>query len=101
MQLSREAKVCSSRGFTIRELLVATTVFSIVLHLVVVGAVSLTNNYYNGIASSKTQAANRNVIASLTQSNRFGQSVAAVSSGSVAGFCIDNTLYAYVVGQQV
>jgi prepilin-type N-terminal cleavage/methylation domain-containing protein len=91
----------NDQGFTILELLVATSVFTIVLLVVAVGAVSFTNSYYKGIASSKTQAADRNIIASLAQSIQFGKSLVPVSSGSVAGFCIDNTLYAYVVGQQV
>ena len=89
-------------GFTILELLVSTSVFTIVLLIVAVGAVSFTNSYYKGIASSKTQAATRSIIAEVAQSIQFGKSIVPLTgAGGVRGVCIDNTLYSYLIGQEV
>lgn len=92
-----------SAGFTILELMVAASVFTVVLLVVAVGVLSYTNSYFKGINSSKTQAATRSVMDALVQSIQFGKSVTWPSGGSggVAGICVDNTLYAYHIGQEV
>ena len=88
-------------GFTILELMIAATVFSVILLVVAVGVIGFTNSYYKGITASKTQANARAIMAAVTQSLQFGKAFNTPTSGSVRGFCIDNTLYAFVPGQQV
>ena len=89
-------------GFTILELMIAATVFSVILLIVAIGVISFTNSYYKGVAASKTQATARDIMAAVTQSIQFGKDVNTVSgSGNVRGVCVDSTLYAYVPGQQV
>jgi len=93
-----------SQGFTILELMIAASVFSIILLVVAVGVLNFTNSYFKGITTSKTQDAARSVMNTLTQSIQFGQTVTLPTYNSSAdtwGMCIDNTLYAFRLGQQV
>src|SRR6185312_7743076 len=93
-----------SQGFTILELMIAASVFSIILLVVAVGVINFTNSYYKGITTSKTQDAARSIMNTLTQSIQFGQTVTLPTYNSGAntyGMCIDNTLYAFRLGQEV
>lgn len=99
MQLTQHQR---TSGFTILELMVASAVFSIILLVIAAGAVSFTNSYFKGITSNKTQAAARSIMAALAQSIQFGTTVhQSTGLGGAQGLCIDNTLYTYVVGQEV
>lgn len=90
-------------GFTILELLVATMVFAVILLVVAAGVISFTNSYYKGVTSAKTQAVARSIIAEISQTVEFGKPPVALPpvSGGINGICIDNTLYAYKIGQEV
>lgn len=91
-------------GFTILELMIAAGVFSVILLIVAVGVISFTNRYYKGITTSKTQAAARSIMNTLVQSIQFGQNVIlpTYNAGTTTyGMCIDDTLYAYRLGQEV
>lgn len=89
-------------GFTILELMVASAVFTVILIVIAVGVLSYTNSYYKGINSSKTQEATRAIMDTLVQSIQFGKIVKPLSgTGGVLGLCIDNTLYSYMIGQEV
>jgi len=96
-------KQSAASGFTILELMIAASVFAVILLVVAGGVISFTNDYYKGITSSKTQDVTRSIIDTLTQSIQFGKSVSTGLSGpgGAQGICIDNTLYSYVIGQQV
>ena len=90
-------------GFTLLELLIAASVFAVILLVLAVGIISFSNEYYQGITSSKTQATNRAVMNEIDQSIEFGKNVAVIpaDASGVAGVCIDSTLFAYKLGQQV
>ncbi len=92
-----------SAGFTVLELLIAATVFAIVLLVIASGVIRFTADYYRGITSSKTQTTARSIMSQLAQSIQFGKSVTPIPPGAsgVAGLCVDNTLYSYMLGQQV
>ncbi len=90
------------RGFTILELLIASSVFAVIMLIVAVGVIRFTNDYYGGVTDSKTQSAARSIMAAISQSIQFGGNVTQLAGpGGVAGLCVDNTLYAYNVGWQV
>src|SRR6185437_5108772 len=93
----------TSEGFTILELMIAASVFSVILLVVASGVISFTNDYYKGITSSKTQDIARSVINTLTQAIQFCTTPPASlpASGNAQGFCIGNTMYSYVIGQQL
>jgi len=91
-------------GFTILELMIASGVFAVILLIVAVGVISFTNRYYKGITTSKTQAAARDVMNTLSQAIQFGQFVSLPvynGAGTTYGMCIDDTLYAFRPGQEV
>lgn len=100
-QIHKNLPSRAQAGFTILELLVATTVFAVILLVVAVGVIRFTDSYYKGITSSKTQTTTRAVTAEISQSIQFGKNVSFLSSSGVSGICIDNTLYSYKLGQQV
>ncbi len=91
-----------AKGFTILELLVASTVFSVILVVVAVGVVQFTNSYYKGVNSSKVQLTARSIMAEVSQSVQFGQSPQVTTGSGGAGWlCVNNTLYSYKLGQEV
>lgn len=101
-RLRFSCKSGGASGFTIVELMIATMVFSIVLLVIAVGVLRFTNAYFKGINSSKTQAAARAVMSQVAQSIQFSKVVTPLArSGNTDGICVDNTLYSFVVGQQV
>lgn len=91
-------------GFTILELMIAAGVFAVILLIVAAGVISFTDRYYKGISTSKTQAAARDVMNTLSQAIQFGQFVSLPTyngAGTTYGMCIDDTLYAFRPGQEV
>ena len=92
-----------SCGFTILELMIATTVFAVILLVMAVGVIRFTNDYYKGITGSKTQAAARNIMAEIGQAIEFGKNITITNANGsgLGGVCVDNTMYSYQLGQQV
>jgi prepilin-type N-terminal cleavage/methylation domain-containing protein len=92
-----------SAGFTIIELLIATAVFSVLMVVVTTGIISFSRQYYRGVVTSNTQNTARNIMSEIVQGIQFGSNVQiGLSDGSgTEGFCIDDKLYSYVIGQQV
>jgi prepilin-type N-terminal cleavage/methylation domain-containing protein len=95
----------ASAGFTILELLIATSVFSVILLVISTGVISFSRQYYKGVNSSNTQAAARAIMSETTQAIQFGQTIATNIPSSPAdnktAFCVDNKLFSYIIGQQV
>ncbi len=94
----------ASQGFTIIEMLIATTVFSVVLLACSMGLLQVSRTFYKGITITKTQEVARAVIDDIASSAQFtdtsGASTLAVNSGS-SGVCIGNTRYSYVIGRML
>ena len=90
-------------GFTILELMMAATVFAVILLVVAMGVINFTNQYYRGINATKTHAVARAIINEVTESIQFGKNVTTglTDGGNTQGVCIDNTMYSYVIGQEV
>lgn len=84
-------KTQKDAGFTILELLIATTVFSLILVVITTGILSFTRQYYKGVISSNTQNTARAIIDDVTRSIQFntGQLYTLYDvSGHKAGYCI-------------
>jgi hypothetical protein len=82
--------------------MIASAVFAVILLVVAVGVISFTDSYYKGITSSDVQSTARAIMAEVSQSLEFGQTWTKLSvNGAVDGYCVDNTLYSYELGQQV
>jgi prepilin-type N-terminal cleavage/methylation domain-containing protein len=90
-------------GFTIIELMIATTVFSIIMLVAAAGVLKFTHAYFKGVTASDTQTVARTIMADIVQNIQFGQNISVANtptSGSEA-FCIDNTLYSYLPNAEV
>lgn len=90
-------------GFTIIELLIATTVFSMVLMVLLYGVLSFTHAYYSGVNSSTTQDATRTVINTVAQAVEFsGNTITPTPASQTAGrpyyFCAGGNTYYFILG---
>jgi prepilin-type N-terminal cleavage/methylation domain-containing protein len=93
-----------STGFTIIELLISTAVFSIIMLVITAGVIGFTRQYYKGVVASSTQTAARQLMSEITQAIQFGGSITTGLNDpgtGTDGFCVDNKLYSYIIGQQV
>lgn len=83
------------KGFTIIELLIATTIFSFVLLIATTGIIRIGNLYYKGITVAKTQDAIRNISDELTRSVQFagGFKTNATMGTASERFCLGDTRY--------
>lgn len=95
-------------GFTIIELLIAMSIFTVVL-LVLTGAiVQIGRLYYKGMTASRTQEAARNVVDDITRSIQYTPGKVLTSAGYPSlntpapnkAICIGQRRYSYVQGQQ-
>lgn len=92
-------------GFTVLELTIASAIFAVILLVMAVGVIRITDDYYKGITSSTTQSTARSIMADIVEAIQFSKSVLYIApnpgSGNVGGYCVDNTLYAFKIGQEV
>src|SRR4051812_3835737 len=80
-------------GFTMVELMIAISVFSLVLVLITTGILRFTRQYYKGVISSKTQDAARAVVDDVTRAIQFnGGSLYDLTTtggpGPTTGYCL-------------
>lgn len=92
----------NKKGFTILELLIATTVFSVILLVATTGIIRIGNLYYKNIISSRTQEAIRSINSEISTALQFSSGgVTLPSTPSSNYFCIDNTRYRYNINSKV
>lgn len=100
----------NQKGFTILELMIATSVFSVILLLCVFGIIQIGRIYHKGVVSSRTQAIARSVSDDLVQSIQYGvQDVELFSmpspdpttiyDGTPRTIDVGNRRYTYVLGK--
>lgn len=95
------------QGFTIVELMIATSVFALILLLMTFGMLQIGRTYYKGLTSSRTQTAARGIIDQISQGIQFsGGEVTTTegqdnTDGTTYTFCINNTRYTYILGWEV
>lgn len=86
----------SQRGFTIVELMIATTIFTFILLIAVAGFVRMGQLYSKGINQAKVQDNIRNVSDEITRSVQFADGrkiTTANNSSDVQQFCIGDVRY--------
>ena len=91
----------TAAGFTIIELMIATTLFSVILLVITFGVTSFTNDYYKGLNSSSTQNAVGTISTAVTKAIEFGESAPVAIPGTPAAYCIGNQAFIYNLGAQV
>lgn len=89
-------------GFTIIELLIAMSVFTIVLLLLTGAVVQIGRLYYKGLTMSRTQEAARTVVDDISRSIQYSPGVVKTvpPSGSNQAVCVGLRRYSFVQGQQ-
>lgn len=92
-------KKLNRKGFTIIELLIATTIFSVILLVVTFGILNIGKIYYRGINSSNTQSVARSISDEIVQAIQFNGGEIKVSNPGF--FCLGEKKYSYVLNKQV
>lgn len=103
--MSRPQKQCyhyvghsQQSGFTIIELMIATTIFSVVLLLCTFGLAKIGQTYYKGVISSRTQTATRNISDNLIQVIQFGGSYTSpTADGGTFYMCAGRGRYTFKI----
>lgn len=102
--------VSNQRGFTIVELMIATSVLSVMLILVTIIMISIGNLYYKGINQARIQENVRNITTDVSNNLQLSNSIPqnkdtlAVGGGTISGvsaYCIGTTRYTYVIDAQI
>ncbi|HUS25753.1 MAG TPA: prepilin-type N-terminal cleavage/methylation domain-containing protein [Nevskiaceae bacterium] len=91
------------RGFTVIELMIATSVFAVVLLIVTSGIIQITRVYFKGVTESTLQNTSRTIIDTISQAVQFngGTVVATGNSGASRGYCIGGRRFSYLLGKQL
>jgi len=90
-------------GFTIIELMVATTVFSVILLVVSSGIIQIGRQYFKGITNTRTQETTRAIIDEVSRSAQFAGndfSQATAPDGKQI-MCLGNTRYIFNINSQI
>lgn len=85
-------------GFTIVELMIATTVFSVILLIMSAGLIYIGKVYYKSVAQSKTQEAARAIISDVSRAIQFDGRDVIIKNDVV---CIGDTMFAFTKNKQV
>lgn len=97
----------SAKGFTIVELMIATSVFAVILLIMTFGMLQVGRIYYKGLTLSRTQTAARGIMDQISQGIQFSGGPVTTTDGqdnldgTTYAFCINNTRYTYMLGQEV
>lgn len=101
-------EVKKQHGFTIVELLIATSVFTVILLLVSVGIIKINANYYKGVNQSRTQQTARAVLDDISQAIQFNNgAVSAPSSpfpsteGDQFAVCVGGNRYSVYLKKMI
>jgi prepilin-type N-terminal cleavage/methylation domain-containing protein len=92
------------KGFTIIELLIATTIFSVVLVVIVSSFLQIGRMFYKGVSINNTNEAARNLVDSITSDARlstFQPGGTDPSNASKKYFCVGPHRYTYILAKQV
>jgi prepilin-type N-terminal cleavage/methylation domain-containing protein len=89
----------STRGFTIVELMIATSVFAVVLLLCTYGLLEIGRAYYKGVTIARTQETARSITDSVVQALQFNGGEVVV--GQPGWHCIGTKRYSYAIDRQL
>ncbi len=91
-----------SGGFTIIELMIAISIFALVLMALSAVMIQIGRAYYRSVYTSRTQDAMRNISDNITRSIQFsGNPVIKGSSPNFDAVCIGSTRYTYALNSEV
>lgn len=90
----------NTKGFTILELLIATTVLSVILVLSTAMLIGIGRLYQKGLSQSRAQSTSRTIVDEVTNQLQLVDNIpmpGTSPSGNVRAYCIGNTRYSYVL----
>lgn len=94
----------SQNGFTIIELMIATSIFSVMLLLSAGGSIQIGKLFYKGVSSSRAQNAAREIMEDISRTIQFGGAAptpvavdTTTSTLPTSYFCINTIRYSYVI----
>src|SRR5690606_22524615 len=91
-------KISGQKGFTIVELMIATSVFSVVLLLCTYGLLAIGRSYYKGVTISRTQETARLIVDDVAEAIQFnGGAVVLNPAGRM--YCIGSRRYSYALNE--
>lgn len=88
----------SSKGFTVTELLIATTIFSVILLLCTFGLIQVGRTYYKGVTIIRTQNVARSVMDNVSQSIIYSGSTPSIVPNAL---CIGSMRFSYSLNNNV
>lgn len=88
------------KGFTIIEILIATTIFSVVLLVFLTAFVKISQVFYKGVTMSQVQEATRNTLNSISDDIQFTKNPPSPNPATDY-FCIADHRYTFKKGVQV
>lgn len=100
-------RVSRSKGFTVIELMVATSVFAVVLVVVTTGILQVSRLYYKGVNEAHTQSIVRTITDTIAQNIQFGggqvvpTTAGAATPSAPKVLCVGNQRFTYDLGWQV
>jgi len=101
----KQASSGSERGFTIIELMIATSILSTILVLTTAMMINIGNLYYKGVSQSRIQQNARSITEDISQHLELnGGNVISTGPGSSTApqaYCIGTVRYNYILGRQI
>lgn len=98
-------KKLRQKGFTIIELMIATSVLATILVTVSIIMISIGNLYYKGINQARVQDGTRSIADEISQRLQLSglppKQPAAPDPNGTNAYCIGTTRYTYVIGVQI
>jgi prepilin-type N-terminal cleavage/methylation domain-containing protein len=91
-------------GFTIAELMIATTIFSVVLIVILAAFMQIGRMFYKGVSLNSTTEAARNLVDNISNDAKLSYAPGTISPPSAAGvrfFCVGSHRYSFVLNKQV
>ncbi len=90
------------QGFTIIELMIATTVVSVILVMTTVIMISIGKLYYKGISQARVQDDVRAITDEIAQQLQLTDTAPLTQTvGNTTSICIGTTRYTFVIGRQI
>lgn len=105
MRQTKTPQHSNQAGFTLVELLIATSVLSVLLVMATVIMISIGNLYYKGVNQSRIQNNVRSLSDEISErlqtSNGARPAAADLAQPGVIAYCIGDTRYTAVIGKQI
>lgn len=91
----------TDKGFTIVELMIATSVLSLMLIMITVLMLSIGRLYYKGINQARVQDSVRSITDEISKHLELGDNFYHVTSGAEQAYCLGSTRYTYILYRQM